>query len=56
MPQKETKMNKLEKYDIKIAQWIKDALLQLKNDHHQMAVDNTFNKQELERQLKNLCK
>ena len=49
-------MDKLEKYDIKIAQWIKDALLQLKNDHHQMAVDNTFNKQELERQLKNLCR
>ena len=49
-------MNKLEKYDIKIAQWMKDALLKLKNDHHQMAVDATFNKQELERQLKNLCK
>ena len=49
-------MDKLEKYDIKIAQWMKDALLQLKNDHHRMATDNTLNKQELERQLKNLCK
>ena len=56
MPPEGDKMNKLEKYDIKIAQWIKDALLKLKDDHHQMAVDATFNKQELERQLKNLCK